>query len=75
MISKEVSAIKVPAPFSKMVLSVISTFDAVPRAFALAIGAYMFSLGLLILRFFFKAALHAISILLFYIIFRNIKPI
>lgn len=56
-------------------LSIISTFDAVPRAFAPAIGGYMFSLGLLSLPFFFTAALYTISISLFYVMFRNIKPI
>lgn len=55
--------------------SIIQTFDAVPRAFAPAIGGYMFSLGLLSLPFFFTAVLYTASILLFYILFRNVKPL
>ncbi len=55
--------------------SIIQTFDAVPRAFAPAIGGYMFSLGLLDLPFFFTAALYTTSILLFYFIFRGVRPL
>ncbi len=55
-------------------LSIIQTFDAIPRSFTPAIGGYLFSLGLLSLPFFITAALYTTSIVLFYLIFRNLRP-
>ncbi len=55
--------------------SIIHTFDAVPRAFAPAIGGYLFSLGFLSFPFFITAVLYTTSIMLFYVMFRNLKPL
>ena len=54
--------------------SIISTFDAVPRAWGPSIAGYLFSLGELDLPFFLTAGMYAASVGIFYMLFRRARP-
>ena len=55
--------------------SMIQMFDAIPRAYAPAVGGYLLSVGLINTPFFVTAALYIVSTALFYIFFRKATPV
>ncbi len=55
--------------------AIIQFFDAVPRSFGPYIGGYFFSLGYIDLPFYFTGTLYTVSIILFYLLFKNAKKI
>ncbi|MDP8011324.1 MAG: MFS transporter [Thermoplasmata archaeon] len=53
--------------------AIIQFFDAIPRSFGPALGGYFIYLGYLDLPFYFTGLLYSISIIMFYLFFKNVK--